>query len=108
MATNQTSVALDLAGKIVTEAGNLMNTIEESQAIYDWRTSAEIDFEDYEGDIAASESLKHVEGGYLNKVSGAVMTNLINYLQTTNLVGGVLDGKSYWEALQLTRRNGGE
>ena len=102
--TDQTQVVLDLAGKVVVEAGNFMNAIEEFQVNYDWRIGAGINFEDYETEIAESGPLKHTDGGSLNKVSGAVQLGIVAYLQATTLVGGPLDGKTYWEALELTRR----
>ena len=102
--TDQSQIAINLALGIVEQSNILMDTIEELEDINGWRVGADIDFTDYETEITGQADLKHVEGGYLNKVSGAVLTNLINYLETTNLVGGPLDGKSYWEALQLTRK----
>ena len=102
--SDQTQVALDLAGKVVVEVGSFMNAIEEFQAIYDWRVGAGIDFANFETEIAGQSSLKHTEGGALQKVSGAVQLGIVAYLQATTLVGGPLEGKTYWEALQMIRR----
>lgn len=105
---DQSQIAIDLANGIVEQSGELMNAIEELQDIYDWREGADIDFTDFETEIAGQASLKHVEGGYLNKVSGAILTNLVDWLKTETLTGGPLDGKTYWEALQMTRKNGSQ
>lgn len=101
---DQSQIAINLALGIVDQSDNLMDAIEELGDINGWRIGADIDFEDYETEIAAQSDLKHVEGGYLNKVSGAVLTNLITWLQTETLTGGPLNGKTYWSALQLTRK----
>lgn len=104
MAADQTQVALDLAGQVVVQVGAFMNALEEFVNVYDWADSAGIVFTDYETEIGASESLQHAVGANYNQVAGLIMPELKAWLETQTISGGDLAGKTYYEALQMLRR----
>ena len=104
MAADQTQVQIDLAVMIVNQAGNLMNAIEEFGNIYGWGTSAGITFQDSVMETQAA--LKHAVGANYNQVAGVVLPALTTWLKAQTISGGDLNGKTYWEALQMLRRNG--
>ena len=83
-----------------------MNSIEEIEDVYEWAISAGIVFTTFEDDIAADPFLKHAIGANYNQVAGVILPALISWLQAQTISGGVLNGKTYWEALQMLRKNG--
>ena len=91
---------------LVNQSSNFMNAIEEFGNIYDWAQSAGIVFTDYETDIEGSGPLKHAIGANYNQVAGFILPALITWLKAQTISGGALNGKTYWEALQMLRRNG--
>jgi hypothetical protein len=106
MAANQIGVAEILAVKLVDESGNLMNAIKEFQDIFEWATKAGINFTDtdIETMIGEKELLQHAVGANYNQVGGFILPALVTWLKTQEISGGDLDGKTYWEALQMLRR----
>ena len=106
MAADQTQVVLDLAQMLVNESGSFMNSIEEFENVYEWASAAGIIFTDYETDIESQANLMHAVGANYNWVGGVIVPAVIAWLKAQTISSGPLNGKTYWEALQMLRRNG--
>ena len=116
MAVDQEAVVEHMATRIVQATDQWVGAVMELRNLQEWRDEAGIAFNDFEslfGENASNALLQHVEGAYLNKITGVVLgadssttDSIMHHLENTTVSGGPLDGETYWAVIQLIRRNG--
>ena len=116
MAIKQDSVVEHIATLTVQETGKLIGALMELRDLYEWATSAGIVFTNFPtlfGEDSGNDLLKHIDPTMLNQVLGfilgaddSVADSVMNHLTGTTVSGGDLIGKTYWEVIEMVRRNG--
>lgn len=99
MAIDQTAVALDIAARGVTLAGQLQQTVEQLNDLLTWGLAAGLDLTQYNEQFAASSELKHVDGATLNQLFAVVAPGVKAYLDATEL-----NGVDYMTIIHKARR----
>ena len=87
MAINQTKIALDLAQRSVQHATGLIASLEQMELILEHGLRAGISFVAFDDDIAAMETVQHVNGATLNKLLAIVVPAIRTFLETETVTG---------------------
>jgi hypothetical protein len=124
MAIDQTKVAEQIALLLIEAVSDFINALEYLMSLQDWRDNADVsDFgywdsgnangaDELFGDQSINDNLKHVDGAMINKTLGAILgpdasvtDGVRHHLESTTVTSGPYNGKTYWEVIQMVRRN---
>lgn len=83
MAVDQTSIALDIAERMVQQVTKFLNALAELEEETAHADESLIDFNTFDADFAASSDLQHIDGGYLNKLKNDVVPGIRGYIDVT-------------------------
>jgi hypothetical protein len=100
MAINQTSVALDSCTKIVTAVTQLLDALDDLEAIAEQLAGAAIDLETFEAEIEAGDGISHCDAATYKTIVSAFAPAIVTALKADYDGSPTMQG---WASFQKAR-----